>query len=106
MRCSSTAAQRRSLPLRVASANPARPCRAEQPRHSLTVAGRVVKRSATAALLGPSAKARMICARNARRRSVLPAATQDRNFACCSLVNATSACSTQCRSWSRWLLRL
>jgi hypothetical protein len=62
----------------------------------LTVAGRVARRPATAALLSPSAKARTICARNASRRSVLPAATlpaatHDRNVACCSLVNATSA---------------
>ena len=38
-----------------------------------------------------TANPRMIFARYASRRSVLPAATHDRNVACCSLVNATSA---------------
>jgi len=33
----------------------------------------------------------MICARNAKRRSVFPAASQDRNVARCSLVNVNSA---------------
>jgi hypothetical protein len=56
----------------------------------LTVAGRVANRSATAALLSPSAKARMICARKAKRRSVFPAATHDRSVTRCSLVTATS----------------
>ena len=38
----------------------------------------------------PSATARMICARNATRCSVFPAASQDRKVARCSLVNANS----------------
>jgi hypothetical protein len=33
----------------------------------------------------------MICALNARRRSVFPAASQDRNVVRCSLVTANSA---------------
>jgi len=48
-------------------------------------------RAAAALLLSPSATARMICARNATRCSVFPAASQDRKVARCSLVNANSA---------------
>jgi len=79
------------LPLRGASATPAKPYRANRPRHLLTVAGRVASRAAAALLLSPSATARMICARNATRCSVFPAASQDRKVARCSLVNADSA---------------
>src|SRR5437660_11932472 len=81
----------RRLPLRGASATPAKPCRANRPRHLLTVAGRVASRPAVALLLSPSAKARMICVRNARRCSVFPAASQDCKVARCSLVKTTSA---------------
>jgi hypothetical protein len=57
----------------------------------LTVAGRVPNRTATASLLSPSATARITAARNAMRRSVFPAARQDRRVARSSLVNTTSA---------------
>jgi hypothetical protein len=55
------------------------------------VAGRTPTRAATAALLSPSATPRITAARNARRRSVLPAASHDRSLARSSLVNTTSA---------------
>jgi hypothetical protein len=63
----------------------------KRPRHLLTVAGRVPSCPATAALLSPSATARMTSARNAMRRSVLPAASQATKAARSSSVNATSA---------------
>jgi hypothetical protein len=55
------------------------------------LAGCVANPPAAALLLSPSATARIICARNASRRSVFPAVCQDRKVARCSLVNATSA---------------
>jgi hypothetical protein len=57
----------------------------------LTVAGRVANRLAAALLVSPSASARMIWARNARRHSVFPAASQDRKVVRWSPVNVTSA---------------
>jgi hypothetical protein len=63
---------------------------ANQPRHLLTVAERVPSRSATAWLLNPSPSARMICARNTSRCSVLPTVGQDREVTSYSLVSATS----------------
>jgi hypothetical protein len=57
----------------------------------LTVAGRTPNRAATASLLSPSATAKITAARNAIRRSVFPAPSQDRRVARSSLVNDTSA---------------
>jgi hypothetical protein len=79
------------LPLRGASLRPASPLRAKRPRHLLTVAGRTPTRAATAALLSPSATPKITAARSARRCSVVPAASHDRNRAWSSLVNSTSA---------------
>jgi hypothetical protein len=60
-------------------------------RHLLTVAGRVASRPAASLLVSPSASARMIWARNARRHSVFPAASQDRSVVRWSPLNVTSA---------------